>query len=174
MELMKRTSLEKTDDVAETLTWKIATINEKGLPVESSLADYIALALRNVDGELAYLKDIKSQISDREKFMKAQAEKIKLGGAAFMLENGLEKLEGEICSSITVTAAKEATETEVTEEVFTLLVDEAEAQELLIALGKAEMRKVTKTKTTEATPAKIKVNQRRVAKAEVVESIEAA
>jgi hypothetical protein len=170
MELIKKTSLEKSDDVLDTLTWKVSYIKESGLPIESGLADYIALALQNIGHELAYLKDVKKQISEREKFMKSQAETIKVDGARFFELNGLEKLEGEICSSVTVTKGKEAKNTETTEDVFTLLIDEEEMRELLIGLGKAEMRKITTTKTTNETPSKLRVNSRKVIKPEVIEN----
>ena len=169
MNLIKKTSLQDSADVIDTLKWKVQTIEEKGLPVESGLADYVDLAISNLTNELNYITDVKKQISDREKYIKAQAEAIKIEGAVFMQSLGAEKLEGVICSSISVTKARLESEEMTTSQVFTPLISEEEIQELLLALGKAEMKTVTETKTIKALPAKLKVNKRKIALAEVVE-----
>lgn len=169
MNLIKKTSLQDTVDVIDTLKWKVQTIEEKGLPVESGLADYVDLAISNLTNELNYIKDVKAQVSEREKSIKAQIESIKVDGAVFMQSLGCDKLEGVICSSVSVTKEREASEEETSSEVFTLLITEEEMQELLLALGKAEMKTVAETKTVKALPAKLKVNKRKVVAAEVLE-----
>ena len=169
MNLLKKPSLQETVDVIDTLKWKVQTIEEKGLPVESSLADYVDLAISNLTNELNYITDIKKQITDREKAIKAQIETIKIDGAVFMQNLGCDKLEGVICSSITVTKAREASTEENTTKVFTPLISDEEIQELLLALGKAEMQSITETETVKALPAKLRVNKRKIANAEVIE-----
>jgi hypothetical protein len=169
MNLIKKTSLQETNDVVDTLNWKIKSIEEKGLPVESGLADYIDMAISNLTSELAYVSEVKKQVSDREKDLKEQIDTIKTDGAVFLKSLGIEKLEGVICSSVSILKAREESTETTTTKVFTPLVDELEIQELLIALGKAEMREVTTTKTLKAIPAKLKINKRKVITPEVIE-----
>jgi len=169
MNLLKKTNLQNTDDVAGTLRWKMKIIEEKGLPIESGLADYVDLAISNLTNELNYIADVKKQITDREKDVKTQIETIKIIGAVFMQSLGCDKLEGVICSSVTVTKAREASTEQTTTKVFTPLISDEEIQELLLALGKAEMQSVTETKTVKALPAKLKVNKRKIANAEMIE-----
>ena len=164
MNLIKKTSLEQSEDVIDTLEWKIKTIEESKLPIESGLADYIALAVDNLDNELKYISSIEKQISDKKKWLKNQIEKIKIDGAKYISSLGIEKLEGVICSSVTISNEKPAKEEEVITKEFNLLISEAEMQELLIGLGKAEMKKVTITKTTNYIPAKLRINKPKVKK----------
>jgi hypothetical protein len=169
MSQIKKTSLENSADVIDTLKWKMQTIEEKRLPVEMGLADYIELAVSNLTNEQNYLADVKKQVADRDNEVKEQLEAIKVDGAVFLQSMGIEKLKGAICSSVSITKARPESEETTTSQVFTPLISEEEIQELLLALGKAEMRTVTETKTTKALPAKLKVNKRKIALAEVVD-----
>lgn len=172
MKLVKKTSLEQSEDVADTLEWKIKTIEESGLPIESSLADYIALAVDNLDNELKYISSIEKQITDKKRWLKSQIENIKVSGAGYLSALGIDKLSGVICSSVTITAGREAKEETIEAREFKLLITEAEMQELLIGLGKAEMAKTQATKTTAAAPAKLKINKKKV-KADFIDELEA-
>ena len=162
MELIKKTSLEKSDDVADTLKWKLDKIEHEGLPVESGLADYIVLASENIDNELDYLAGVKKQISEREKYLKSHSEAIKVEGASFVESMGVDKLEGAICSSVTVTKAKDSVTTETTKTILIYNESDEEIEEFLISLGKAQYSEVTETKTSNAIPAKLRINKRKV------------
>jgi len=167
--VFKHTSLETSEDVQDTLSWKIEAIKADGLPIDTSLADYIAFATDNLEAQLAQLKAVKGEIGQREKVLKSQIEHIKVDGAIFLLENGLERLDGVICSSVTVTEAK-APKTVITEtKEFVMNISQAELEELLIGLGKAEMKTVITEKTTNAIPAKIRINKRKIALSEIEE-----
>ena len=162
MKLIKKTSLEKSEDIVDTLKWKLETIENEGLPVESGMADYVALATENIDNELKYIKDVKAQISEREQYLKGQLESIKVKGAEFFESLGVEKLEGSICSSVSVTKAKESVDTETTTKTVSYNETQEEIDEFLISLGKAQYVEVTETKTSNAIPAKLRVNKRKV------------
>lgn len=170
MKLIKKTSLEKSDSVKDTLDWKIKTLKDAGLPVESGLSDYIAQAIINLENEEKYLKDVSAQIKERREEIKSSIELIKVEGANFFKELGADKLFGSaFCSSISTVKGKESTESEHTKEVFNLLVDKKEADELLVALGKAEFKKVTEVVKINSIPSRLRVNKKKVADAEVIE-----
>jgi len=160
--VFKHTSLETSDNVGDTLSWKIEAIKADKLPIDTSLADYIAFANDNLEAQLAQLKAVKTEIGQREKALKSQIEHIKVDGATFLLENGLERLDGVICSSVTVTEAKSEKITTTETKEFVMNITQAELEELLIGLGKAEMKTVTKEKVTEEQPAKIRINKRKL------------
>lgn len=170
MKLIKKTSLEQSSSVKETLEWKISTIEEKGLPVESGLADYIAQAISNLENEELYLKNVISQIKGRRNEIKKQLYNIKTNGAEFLKSIGIEKLNGSaFCSSISITKGKDSEYKEDNVETYNLLITEDEAMDLLIALGKAEIKKTIITKKTDSIPDKITVNKKRIIYPEVVE-----
>ena len=102
------TSLAKSPDTYETLKWKQDTLQQEGRLTESALADYIALAVTEVDGQLHQLSEVKKEIADREKWLKAQKETILKGAAQFLEVQGVDRLEGNIVSSVTVTKPKPA------------------------------------------------------------------
>lgn len=161
MQMTKKTSLEVSKDIKDTLDWKIKTIEAKKLPTETAIADYIALGIQNLDNKLEYIKNTKAELDKDAKTIKNQIEHIKIEGAKFLKDAGIEKLDGLICSSITLTNEKKETEEYTKKLVFTPLISQAEIEELLIGLGKAEMREVVETKTTNYIPPKLKINPRR-------------
>lgn len=159
--LTKKTSLEETKDVIDTLKWKINTIESANLPTETALADYIAFGLENLDNKIKYIQSIKKDYENEIKETKKQIDFIKVEGAKFLQDAGIDKLDGVICSSITLTSGKEGREEDTQEQVFTPLISQEEIEQLLLDLGKAEMRTVTKTKVTKFIPPKLKINKRR-------------
>lgn len=167
--IFKHASIETSKDVKETLGWKMEALKADNLPVDTGLADYIAFATDNLEGQKRQLKAAEEEIKKRLKGIDSQIESIKVDGASFLLEAGIDKLEGVICSSVSVTAAKEEKREEVEQQEFKINIPEDELQELLIALGKAEMVTVKKEKVTKAQPAKLRINKRKVAAAEVEE-----
>lgn len=168
MKLTKPTSLESSDNIADTLTWKIKRIEDDGLPIESGLADYVALAIGSLESRIDYIKMAQAQIAAEKKAIESQIKKIKNDGAAFFQDNGIEKVEGVFCSSVSVVSERLAKETTVTGKVFTPLIAPSEIEELLIGLGKAEMKTITTTKTSNHIPAALRITKRKTV-AEVVE-----
>ncbi len=161
MKQLKKTSLEVSENVEDTLIWKLQRIEEAKLPTESGIADYIALAIQNLENEVDYIKSVETDYKEQREAIKEQIEAIKVQGAKFFNDAGIVKVEGVICSSITLTKGKEEVTTETTKKVFTPLITNAEIEELLIGLGKAEMKPVTETKITNFIPQKLTVNPKK-------------
>ena len=161
MDVLKKTSLETTVDVKDTLEYKMNYLKAEGKDIQTSLADYIYMATNSIKSQLDELKELKSQIKSREDTLKMQDGLIKEGTADFLLDMGIDKLQGNLVSSVTLTKAKDAT----TKEVYSLIVDKKEAEQYLINAGLAVME----TKEVPATKAKVRVNNRKLALSEVVE-----
>ena len=103
MELIKPTSLETTTNVKETLNWKIAQLEQDGKNISNGLADYLYLGVNNIEMQLDQLKQLESEIKERKNALNEQIKAIKQDGAAFLLDNGINKLDGVLASSVTVT-----------------------------------------------------------------------
>ncbi len=159
---VKRTSLSSTTNVIETLKWKREQLVEDKKPLAESIADYIALSIDELDMQLEYFKEIKAEIAQREKKIKEQKAAVLEGSAAFLIDAGVDKLEGGIVSSITVTKAKPAT----TKKVFKVIEHKKEVEKYLVSAGLAVYEEVE----VSGAKAKIRVNKRKIAPAEVVET----
>ena len=154
MELIKKTSLSKTNDVVDTLNFKMMSLQEQNADVQTRLADYIYRGVSEVDNDLLQLKSLKDEIKERETFLKAQKQSILEGSASFLISNCLDRLDGNLVSSVTVTHGKD----ETVKQVFTLLVTKKESEEFLINAGLAVMadKEVPKTHNT------VRINKRKV------------
>jgi len=155
----KHTTLSTTNDVAETLKFKLERLKEEEKDTQGGLADYIGLSIDELDAQLEYLKETKAMISKREKDLKEQKEAILEGSAQFLLEAGAERLSGIFVSSVTVTKGKEAT----TKKKFKIIEDKKEVEKYLISAGLAVMEEVE----VPATKAKVRVNKRKIIVPEV-------
>ena len=158
--IIKKTTLEASDDIKNTLQWKVDTLQSKGMQTGSGIADYIANAVNNIENEIDYISSMEQEYKQRKKELKEQAEKIKTVGAEFFQEMGVVKIEGINCSSITVTKGKDEKVETHNEKVFTPLISQAEIEELLIGLGKAEMQTQTIEKKSKHIPPKLRINKR--------------
>lgn len=156
---MKKTSLESSSDIVDTLNWKLQDINRSNVPAESAVADYIALAVDNLNKDIQYIKSVEKDYATQRKLKTKQIEEIKVKGAEFFISIGLVKLDGIKCSSITLTKGKESQTTADNKSIFYPLISELEIEELLIELGKAEMRIVTEKKITKEIPIKLRINK---------------
>ncbi len=163
MQILEPSNLEKTDNVVDTLNWKLQTIEEKNLPIAESLADYIAYGLRNLEAKIDHISEMEKILKAEKKSIKEQIERVKIDGARFLLDNGIDRLDGVMCSSITVSKPRCEKTEEVEKKEFKLLVSEAEAEELLVELGKAEIVTTTEVRTIKALPPKLRVNHKKVA-----------
>lgn len=169
MELIKKTSLESSEDVGDTLKWKVAALTDGGLSVENGLADYVALAVGNLESRLDYIKSSQKIIADEKKAIEKQIKIIKNDGATYFAGLGMDKAEGVFCSSVSVTPEKPASTITTTEKIFTPLITQSEIEELLIGLGKAEIKKVTTTKTSNYIAPALRINKRKAQAVEIVE-----
>ena len=158
---LKRTSLSTSLDVRSTLEWKMQTLNEAELDVQGGLADYIGLSLDEIETQKLNLKAVKAEVGLREKDLTAQSENIKAGAVEFMEQYGIEKLEGNIVSSVTVSKGKDAT----TKKKFVTELTKKQIEEMVIEAGFGFYEDVE----VPATESKVRVNKRKIALAEVVE-----
>ena len=105
-EVQKHTSLEMAiadgKTVKEVLDWKVQDSTEKGLPIEATVADYIALALDNIDKQIASLEAYESNIKEAKAILKANRDLTKQDVYDWMEGNGIDKLTGLCVSSISV------------------------------------------------------------------------
>ena len=161
MDLIKATSLETSTDINSTLEWKINSLIEQDKNISNGLADYLGIGLGNLDSQLAQLDDVTKEINARKKDLKAQITSIKQEGAYFLESQGIDKLEGVLTSSVTITKGKP----ESTKTVFKLLVDKKASEAFLVDSGLAVYESVEVPETKDS----LRVNKRKVALSEVVE-----
>lgn len=159
LNLIKPTSLETTPNVKETLNWKINSLTEQDKNVSNGLADYLYLGVHNIEQQLEQLKQLEDEIKERKASLNDQITAIKTDGASFLLENGIERLDGVLASSVTVTSGKP----ESVKSKFKLLVPKKESEQYLVDAGLAvfEVVEVPATKDT------LRINKRKIALAEV-------
>ena len=161
--IKKHSSLENNSKVVEVLNWKLQALEEEARPLEEGIADYIGFTLDNlkqsVSSKKFYIEELKKLIKADE----VQMENIKTEGVKFLEQMGVEKLQGYIVSSVTISKAKPRTTK--TKEVLKYLVSKEEIEELLVTLGKAEWETVTTT-SDEIAP-KLRVTPRRIKNVEV-------
>lgn len=129
------------------------------------LADLISDANREFDNSIANIdEDIKALQAHKKKLQK-QKQDINSQISLFLMDElGVEKIEGDRVSSITCTKYKG----EVIKEdfVFTPSISKAEIEVLLMELGKGDFELVRKVTPPKASS--IKINKRRIEKAEVI------
>lgn len=163
MNLVKKTSLQNVEaNVKETLDWKLIQIKEKNLPVESSLADYIAFGMEGIENDIEQLSNYKTLIETQIKQAKENQSKVKIECAEWLANQGLDKLNGLNVSSITITKAVEEKNEKVVVKGFKDIFDsEEDLQKYLIEQGVGSFCISEVPKLTPAKPAQIKVNKKR-------------
>ena len=151
---MKKTSLSTSLDIVDTLKWKMSALQESDNDVQTGIADYIGIAIGEIEGQEAQLKTLEKEIKERKAYVAGQKSNILINGVEFMEEYGISKLEGNLISSITITKTKEAT----TKKEFKLLCTKEEMQDFLIdkGLGMWVDKDVPEVKS------KLRVNKRKV------------
>lgn len=81
-----------------------------------SVADYIALAVDNLEARVARMKEAKKELDSLIKEDENQIEVIKIGASSWITECGIDKLDGDRVSSITTYKPKPATVLKVVNE----------------------------------------------------------
>lgn len=151
-EIQKHTSLEVALDngktVKDVLDYKVQEATEKGLPIEATVADYIALSIDNMDTAIEKLKAYKKSIDEYIKTLLDNKELTKQDVYAWMKEIGINKLCGVSISSITWVDSGVSVKRK-----FVLDVDNEKLEEM--NLGHYE-ESITPTAAT------IKINKKRV------------
>jgi len=136
-------------EIGKAIDMKIDELNEKNMPIEQGLCDYIALSLENIDNEVKTLKKykeeldllIKTKFEHKKEAMREIAKKLKD-------DLGLDKLQGMSVSSITVKPESVS---------FTKKFVLDEGKDELVDLGYAHYEDVIKE-----IPTSLRVNKRRV------------
>ena len=161
----KHSSLETNSNIVDTLNWKLKALEDEARPLEEGIADYLGFTLDNlkqsIDSKKFYIEELKKLIKTDE----VQIENIKTDGVKFLEQMGVEKLQGHIVSSVTISKAKPSTEK--SKRKLKYLVPVEEIEELLITLGKAEYETVTTV--SDPIPPKLRVTARRVKNVEVID-----
>ena len=136
-------------------------------------ADYIGLSLNEIKSKIDTLSSDISELQALKKRLSNALEIAKVQVAEIFLENGIDRMDGNIISSLTLSNATSKTKDEIiikNEEALINLgyvkfsVDlEAIEKALQTKEGKKELKKfVDVTPITISTPAKIKVNTKRI------------
>jgi len=170
MELTKKqTSLEKPDQtVKDVLDWKSKSLQDNKLPVESGLADYISFAVSNIDEEIQQLSNYKDMITNQIKAIKEHKNLVQEECAEWFRDNGIDKLKGISCSSITINKGKEETSKLTSEIKHFIKDDEYEIEltfdmaiDLLVGKGIAYPKIIDGIVPVPKTKDKIKINAKR-------------
>ena len=162
MLVKKQTALESIDaDVKAILNWKLEQLTNENLPVESGIADYVHFGMSNIDSKIEQLKNykkaIEKEINEIESFKATTSENI----SEWMYEQGIDKLNGLECSSITINKGCEQSEEIKSYKVFITELTKEQIEELVIENGFGYYETTEKVEIKPATKDKIRINSRR-------------
>jgi len=111
MLIKKETSLEiQSQDTKETLNWKLEQLTNNNLPVEQGMADYIYFGVSNIDAKIKQLKAYKDEILKEVKNLETYKSTVSEEIAEWIQGQGIDKLNGLECSSITINKGSEEIE----------------------------------------------------------------
>jgi len=162
MIIKKETSLENVNaDVKETLVWKLEQLESNNLPTESGLADYIFFGMNNIDAKVDQLKNYKASIDKEIKSLNSYKLDVSEKIAEFIQEQGVDKLKGLECSSITINKGSEETEETKEYKEFKTDLTKEQIEKLIIDNGLGHYESKETIKVVPATKDKIKINKKR-------------
>jgi len=165
MQLTKKTSLQKVEsDVKETLDWKLTQLQEKNLPVEQGLADYIYLGMQGIDTDIEQLNNYITTIKDKVNELKANKEDTSHKIAVWLQDTGLDKINGISVSSITINKGKDSVTTTTTVKEFKTDLPQEQINDLISENNLGDWVDVEKETKSKPTIDKIKVNKLRKVK----------
>jgi len=147
IETKLETAISNNASIKEILDAKVEHYKNSNMPVEESVADYIALGIENQKEKIKQYKEYKKELTEAIKALEDLEKQTSNEVAEWMSENGLEKLKGIHCSSVTF---KDAT-TSITEK---FVLDAS--RDDLIEKGLAHKEDVIKD-----VPSSVKINSRR-------------
>ena len=165
-EIIKKRSITKPDSNVKAILYsKLKHYQEQNLPIEI-LTDYIGKGLQQIDDEIQQLKNYKKMIDEKIKDLQNQTFNVKVQGAEFLRENGLDKLEGIEVSSITINSSTPSSEEVIQEKTFITDLTQKEINDFLVTqnLGRYETKDAIKV--TNEIPETLKVNKKRAKKDE--------
>lgn len=94
--LQTRLETSSIDEVQAVLDRKVEEIGANGT------ADYVYRSISNIDSGIIRIDEAIKELQSIKKDMKSQQETIKIGTAKWLLNNGIDKIQGDIVSSLTV------------------------------------------------------------------------
>jgi len=100
--LQTRLETSSIDEVQAVLDRKVEEVGANGT------ADYVYRAIYNIDDGLKRIDTAIKELQEIKKDMKSQQEVIKIGTSKWLSNNGIDKIQGDIVSSLTV-SPKETT-----------------------------------------------------------------
>jgi len=142
------TAIENKDDISALLDRKVTEYQEKNMPVESAIADYIFLGIQGQKDKIEQFKQYKRDLDEAIKEMQSLEKQTETEVFSWMEDNDLDKLKGIHCSSIT----KKEASVSVTNKIVRDITD----AELL------EKNLAHSVETIKDIPSSIKINARRV------------
>jgi len=152
----KETRLESAaehgDDIKALLSSKVEHFRENNMPVEQSIADYIALGIGSQKEKIAQYKAYKKELDAAIKALTELEKETEKEVFEWMNENGIDKLKGIHCSSVTAKPASVSIRTKVVRDI---------SDDELIELGYAHREEVISD-----IPSGIKINSKRKEKCE--------
>lgn len=148
-------------------------LDAKALSVGATqTADYIGFAIENIESSMARIDHAIKELNEIKKDAKSQLELIKIGTAEWLTDNGIDKLQGDRISSITVFDKKETQELIIDDEeavinagYFKMAVDKTSAKQALQEGANFDGAHIEITYNE----ASIKVNKKRVKQNEHIE-----
>ena len=128
-------------------------------------ADYIGLAIENIDTSIARIDEAIKEFQSIKKDMKSQQETIKIGASKWLSDNGIDKLQGDRISSVTVSNKKESIEVVISDEdacinagYFKTVIDKTSLKNALVNGANIEGAALEVTYSEDT----IRVNKRKV------------
>ena len=114
-------------------------LNDKASTVGANqTVDYIGLAIDNINSQKDRIKQAIAELNEIRKTLEAQEDLIKIGVSEWMSENGIDKLNGDRISSITVFDKKESQDIIIDDEeaiinagYFKMTIDKVGAKQAL-------------------------------------------
>lgn len=131
----------------------------------SQTADYIGLAIENIDNSMARIDEAIKELHSIKKDIKSQQETIKIGASKWLSDNGIDKLQGDRISSVTVSHKKESIEVAISDEdacinagYFKTVIDKTSLKNALVNGANIEGAALEVTYSEDT----IRVNKRKV------------
>lgn len=145
--------------VIDALNSKMQEIQENNQPVEM-FTDFVASELDLLEQKKEQLKNYKEIITKQIKDLEMYEKEAKEDVATYLAESGIDKLEGIVTSSMTISKGSSASEEIKTKIVRLPIYSKADEEEALIDAGICEYKDEIITK--EAKNASVRINKRRV------------